>query len=165
MLQVFILSIHLFKYRLDCKLCGRTTCQFFQLNLTLLKLGKKGPLGWHDKHKSITLRFVTCRTANSVDVSGAILRQVYLDDPVNSREVNSSGCNISAQQYCLLLFKKLIVNCSTLILILLAVELKQVGHNFQLFQSLIRKTHLFARAEKYETLRFRVTFQKTKQHI
>ena len=91
-----------------------------------------------------------------MDISGAILRKVHLHHPVNSGKVNSTGCNIRAEQYCLLFFKKLIVYGSAFVLVLLAVKLNQVGYHFQRFQSLIRETNLLARAEENQTLGFDV---------
>lgn len=59
-----------------------------------------------------------------MDVCGDIFRDVDLQHPVDSWEINTSGRDISAQENCLLLLNELEIDSRALVLILLAVELK-----------------------------------------
>ena len=58
-----------------------------------------------------------------------VLRRVVLDDPVDIRDVDTSGCQVCRQEHLmlvrLLLAFELVVNLASFLLIYLAVELKK----------------------------------------
>jgi hypothetical protein len=59
-----------------------------------------------------------------MDISSDIFRQVNLEHPVDSREINTTRRNISRKQNSLLLLNELVVNSSAFVLLLLTVEFK-----------------------------------------
>jgi len=89
--------------------------------LALFELLNKGQLTWHQKHKSVSFGFVSGCASHSMNVRAYILRNIYLNNPVNSWKINTSGCDVSTQQNSLFLFHKLKVYCSAFVLVLLTV--------------------------------------------
>jgi len=59
-----------------------------------------------------------------MDISSNIFRQINLEHPVDSREINTTRRNISRKQNSLLLLNELVVNSSAFVLLLLTVEFK-----------------------------------------
>jgi len=59
-----------------------------------------------------------------MDISSDIFRQVNLEHPVDSREINTTRRNISRKQNSLLLLNELVVNSSAFVLLLLTVQFK-----------------------------------------
>lgn len=100
-----------------------------------------------------------------MDVSVNILGAVELYDPVHQREVNTSGGNVSRKENCVLLLYKLEVNGCTLVLLLLAMQLKQVLAKFQSLEGLVGKSNLLPRREKHQTLGLGVTLEETEQEV
>ena len=58
-----------------------------------------------------------------MDVGIGILWTVDLDDPVNSREVNTTGRDVGTEEHGVLFLDELEIYCCSLILVLLSVEL------------------------------------------
>jgi hypothetical protein len=61
--------------------------------------------------------------SHSVDVVFRIIWRVVLDDPVNFREIQASLCDISAQQDSLLCLAELEISGSSLLLLLLSMDI------------------------------------------
>jgi len=59
-----------------------------------------------------------------MDISSNIFRQINLEHPVDSREINTTRRNISRKQNSLLLLNELVVNSSAFVLLLLTVQFK-----------------------------------------
>ena len=83
-----------------------------------------------------------------MDVCRDIFRDINLQHPVDSWEVNASGRDISAQEDGLLLLNELEIDSRALVLILLSMELKQVLANFETLQSLVSESDLLSGREE-----------------
>lgn len=100
-----------------------------------------------------------------MDVCRGVLRDIDLDHPVDSRKVDSSSGDVSAKEDSLLLLNKLEVDGCAFVLVLLAMELKQVLADLEILECLISKPYLFSRTEEHKALELSMRFQEAEQHV
>lgn len=100
-----------------------------------------------------------------MNVGVDILRAVVLHDPVDRWKVNAPRGDICGEEDSTFLFDKLEVDGCPFVLILLSMELKQILAELQRLEGLIRETYLFSRRKEYQTLRFRMTLEKTEESV
>lgn len=98
-------------------------------------------------------------------VSWYVFRAVNLNDPVNSREINTACAYICAEQYSVLLFHKLEINRCSFVLLHLTMELEQVSANFECFKCLVSKPDLLSWREENKNFLFLMKFEKAEQHV
>ena len=79
-----------------------------------------------------------------MNVGVGVLWAIDLDNPVDSWEIDTSSRDIRTQHYCVLLLNELEVNGSTLVLILLSMEFKQILRDLERLESFICEADLLS---------------------
>ena len=100
-----------------------------------------------------------------MNISCYVFRAVDLNDPVNSREVNTTRTNICAEQYSVLLFDKLEINSCSFVLLHFTMELKQVSTYFESFKCLVSKADLLPWGKEDKNFLFLMQFEEAEEHV
>jgi hypothetical protein len=85
-----------------------------------------------------------------MDIRINILRAVILHNPIDSWKINSSRCNICAEQNGGLSLSELKVYGSSLCLLLPSMQLQYRNTHFEPSERLVCKSDLLARREEYD---------------
>lgn len=91
---------------------------------SLLQVAQERSLTGLEEHQTSALGVGTRRTADTVDVVTRVIRRVELDDPVNSRDVKTTSCNVSTEQGALLGVGEFEEGVCSLLLLLFAMEVE-----------------------------------------
>jgi hypothetical protein len=105
-----------------------------------------------------------CST-DSVDVGSDVFGAIELENPVYFREIDTSGGNVCSEQDSLLTFKELVVDSSSLALLLSTMQLKEVGACLKSFECLVCISDLLAGRKEDKNFRFLMTFNKTEESV
>jgi hypothetical protein len=118
--------------------------QFLKLDLLLCYDVNEMRLGRKEEHQGVSFGLVSGCSTDSVDVGSDVFGAIELENPVNFREIDTSGGNVCSEKDSLLTFKELVVDSSSLALLLSTVQFKKVGACFQSFECLVCISDLLA---------------------
>lgn len=163
--QLVIFCVQLLESGFDRQLPIWSSLQFLQLNMSTLYLFRKFGLRWKQEEQGTSFGFVPCCPPYSMNICADVFRTVKLNNPINSRKINTPSSNICRKQHSWLLLHELKVYCCPFTLLHLSMELKQVLPKLESFECLIGKSYLFSGREKYQTLRLWMAFEKTEKSV
>lgn len=109
-------------------------------------------LGWQQHEQGMAVRIETCGTAHTMDIRVGILRAVKLEDPVHSREVETTRGNVRRDQSGVLGRSKFAKDLDTLCLFLFAVEMEDGQTGLEFTEAFVDETGLFAARDKNDGL-------------
>ncbi len=108
----------------------------------------------------MAFRSVSGCSANSMNVCFSVFRDVKLDDPIDFREIQSSRCNVCANQDSVLFFTKSEIDSHSFLLLLMTLNFIHRTAQSELLEGFIDEPGLFAGRDEDQNFKLLMGFQK-----
>lgn len=122
LVQIVVLSNELLQLGLDIHNLRLGELELNDGDTRLLEVLQEANLGRLQEHQTATLAIgTTSGTTDTVNVVTGVIRGIELDDPVDGRDIETTGSNVSTDQGTLTSIAELEESVGSLLLLLLAV--------------------------------------------
>ena len=164
LVQVVVLADEYLKLALDVEnLLGRKL-ELDKWDLCFLEVAKEADLVGLQEHQTLALAVGTsCGTTDTVNVVSGVIRRVELDDPVNGGDIETTSSNVSADQSSSLCVAEFEEGVGTLLLLLLAVQVKH--RKIDVVEEFGIVLHTVAAAEENDDLLLGVLLEEGEEQL